>query len=556
MYAVNKLENVDNDEALGIELQKLFSPICPNVRFSKDSMVASASMMELPYYIMEHKGIGTLAAMDQGKDYTPIRRVGRNEDSLPSYKDMYNFRLKGDLYISFPMAIKQLPIKTKSFVELNSAIHKIKLKGLKFKKEKNPSYFFMNPDFRIADIIIRRNIIQHFYPYYKEDHLDALWDEACQKTIQEVSLCQSMRRYYDEICQLMSHVKDSHIMVHPDFVVKRIGGYIPTYYPDINIGFAGDTCYVKRYGKDISGLNKGDIIKAVNKIPIKEYCDQRLGYCSFSTKSSGIGKLTNGKLLESYIKDTTMTLTVENSVGATNDVQIKTTLSDNPGTASCFEKELDGNLLYINLCTDSSNYENFTKLIPDIQQSKGIILDVRGYPHLDEALAIISHFLKENIDIGNLVEPIIRFPNHVNIEYKQSLKWYVAPAKSVQTDDGLKKFKIIPVSINIPVVFLTNAEAMSFAESFLDMLKHYKVGTIIGEPTAGCNGDLTTNTMLFSSFTMSYNKFLNRDGSQHHGVGVLPDIYCTPTLSDIREGKDTQLERAKNYLYEMESTHP
>jgi len=114
----------------------------------------------------------------------------------------------------------------------------------------------------------------------------------------------------------------------------------------------------------------------------------------------------------------------------------------------------------------------------------------------------------------------------------------------------------MPVSFNIPVVFLTNAEAMSFAESFLDMMKHYKVGTIIGEPTAGCNGDLTRNNMQFAFFTMTYNKFLNRDGSQHHGVGVLPDIYCTPTLSDIREGKDTQLETAKKYLYELESTHP
>ena len=253
MYAVNKLENVGNDKELGIELQKLFSPICPNIRFTKDSMVTSTSIIEPPYYIMEHKGIGSLAATNQGKEYTSVQHVERHEDGLSFYKDMYNFRLKESLYILFPMSIKQLPIKTKSFVELDSAIQKIKFNGMGlknlFKKDKNPSYFFMNPDYRIADIIIRRNIIQHFYPYFKEDHLDRVWDEECQKAIQEVSLCQGTSSYYDAICQLMSHVKDSHINVYPDFGIGKIGGYIPTYYPDINIGFVGDTCYVKQMEK-------------------------------------------------------------------------------------------------------------------------------------------------------------------------------------------------------------------------------------------------------------------------------------------------------------------
>ena len=80
------------------------------------------------------------------------------------------------------------------------------------------------------------------------------------------------------------------------------------------------------------------------------------------------------------------------------------------------------------------------------------------------------------------------------------------------------------------------------------MMKHYKVGIIIGEPTAGCNGDVTKNDLPFGTFFMTYNKFLNWDGSQHHGIGVLPDIYCKPTLTDIQKGLDTQLNFAVEYL--------
>lgn len=43
-------------------------------------------------------------------------------------------------------------------------------------------------------------------------------------------------------------------------------------------------------------------------------------------------------------------------------------------------------------------------------------------------------------------------------------------------------------------------------------------------------------------------KFKNHDDSQHYGIGVLPDVYCSPTIKDIQNGIDTQLEKAKELL--------
>jgi len=80
------------------------------------------------------------------------------------------------------------------------------------------------------------------------------------------------------------------------------------------------------------------------------------------------------------------------------------------------------------------------------------------------------------------------------------------------------------------------------------MMKYYKVGTIVGMPTAGCNGDVTRFQMPAATFFMTYNKFLNRDGSQHHAVGVLPDVYCDVKIIDIQRDIDTQLETAKKIL--------
>lgn len=61
------------------------------------------------------------------------------------------------------------------------------------------------------------------------------------------------------------------------------------------------------------------------------------------------------------------------------------------------------------------------KHIPDLQSAKAIIFDLRGYPQSD-IMPIISQFIDRKIEIGNLVTPIYRFPNHIKILITKQLK--------------------------------------------------------------------------------------------------------------------------------------
>jgi len=218
-----------------------------------------------------------------------------------------------------------------------------------------------------------------------------------------------------------------------------------------------------------------------------------------------------------------------------------------------FFKEYAGGIVYLNLCSyDSCEYAKFKTLLPRIQKAKGIIMDVRGYPS-SNCLSIISHFLKDSIMLGNIHTQTVRFPDRQYVEYPLSEKWGVFSATSALSKKYAKKYEYPlpnPISIQIPMAFLTNTNAQSFAETFMDMIKAYHVGTIIGAPTAGCNGDVTFINQKFATFPMTYYKVFNPDGSAHHSTGILPDIYCVPTMKDIQQGIDTELERAKKYLYE------
>lgn len=101
---------------------------------------------------------------------------------------------------------------------------------------------------------------------------------------------------------------------------------------------------------------------------------------------------------------------------------------------------------------------------------------------------------------------------------------------------------------NKRVIFLTNEVAISAAETLLMTVKHNKLATIIGSPTAGSNGNMVT--VLLPGYYISFTgmETLNQDGSLFHGIGVLPDVEVRPTLQGLKAGRDEVLEYAIQYL--------
>jgi C-terminal processing protease CtpA/Prc len=79
----------------------------------------------------------------------------------------------------------------------------------------------------------------------------------------------------------------------------------------------------------------------------------------------------------------------------------------------------------------------------------------------------------------------------------------------------------------------------------MGIIEHYKLATIIGQPTAGTNGNIN-NISLPGGYNVIFTgmKVVKLDGSQHHGVGAKPDIYVNKTIKGIREGRDEYLEKA------------
>jgi C-terminal processing protease CtpA/Prc len=99
------------------------------------------------------------------------------------------------------------------------------------------------------------------------------------------------------------------------------------------------------------------------------------------------------------------------------------------------------------------------------------------------------------------------------------------------------------------IVFLTGGRAVSQAEHHLSIIEHYRLGEIIGEPTAGTNGNIHWLTLPSGyDFVWTALRVTNYDGSRHHGFGIKPTILVKPTIKGVKEAKDEVLERAIEYV--------
>jgi C-terminal processing protease CtpA/Prc len=93
---------------------------------------------------------------------------------------------------------------------------------------------------------------------------------------------------------------------------------------------------------------------------------------------------------------------------------------------------------------------------------------------------------------------------------------------------------------------MTDARAISHAESVMGYVADLRLATIVGGNTAGTNGDVASFAVP-SGLRIHFSglRVTGHDGqTPFHLVGVKPDVPVAPTIAGLRRGRDEVLERA------------
>jgi C-terminal processing protease CtpA/Prc len=196
-------------------------------------------------------------------------------------------------------------------------------------------------------------------------------------------------------------------------------------------------------------------------------------------------------------------------------------------------EKLAGGVWYVDL--DRTPWDEIAQKLPEIAAAPGIIFDLRGYPKDNHE--VIHHLLRENdrSDAWMLI-PQIAYPDRERLVGYQKHGWAMEARQP---------------HIQGKVAFITGPNAISYAESVMSFIEGYKLASIVGQPTAGTNGNIN----LFDrpgGFGVIWTgmKVVKHDGSQMHHIGIRPTVPAERTIEGVRQGRDELFEAALRLVSE------
>lgn len=375
----------------------------------------------------------------------------------------------------------------------------------------------------LANVIILWNAFRHFYPYYMEVNQD--WNTLLLEGLKDAYNNTTKEEHNLTLGKFTENFKDGHINVRNKDIDTDNDFATP-----VKFVISDDQLIVKYILQGFAGLEKGDVIKEINGISANSILD------SISQYISGSKQWKEKKTVEKFnygVKNST--IKIKTALGKEVVLERNIPYDKNRDfydkvSADKF-KEINSNIFYINL--DLLNSEEVDSLIPTINNYKGLIIDLRGYPK-DRYHRILSYLQVSDTAKWMCRQKILE-PQFNNIQ--ETCNGY--RLNKHQSETVLKTKNIL----------LIDKTSISNAEFLAQFIKHYQLATIIGRPTAGANGNVNRISLL-GNFSVSFTgmKVKNPDGSRFHSIGVIPDVLVNETAEDIKQGNDEFINKAIQVL--------
>ncbi|MRX63696.1 S41 family peptidase [Maribacter luteus] len=517
IYAANKVLKCETNEAFVNTIYSLFSPIAPSIRFSNsngDTLVIKNSNNSdvIGEQFWFHQGVGYGMSIQNGPFYSKRIIATPENDSIsfrPRYGETTIVSLNENRYLAIPLVVN---------VNESGTIPKSSKKSIENLRNKLNNYKIdkSSISFRLGNIINTYNVFQHFFPYFDVLNLD--WENELESALIRSFKDSSLKDHLITLRKFTSPLKDGHIFITSKSVKEEV--YAPPFFWE----WLDDKLVISDVWEDDLNLKKGDEIIKINGVDSKEFFEEINSMISAGT----LGRLRHKSEEISLLGESGSKFTIE-TVNQTIEVTRNQEPYSHAKSLNPYTKIEEG-IHYLNLSL--MDMETFNYLLPQLEKSTGLIFDLRGYPYNNGE--IIKHLMK----VGDTTKDWMYIPKIVYPDQQKPKSYLTASWKGFFEP-------ALPYLGDKKVAVITNGKAISYAESLMGFVKGYKLATIVGQPTAGTNGNFNTFN-LPGEIEISWTgmKVVKHDGSQLYGIGILPDVYVQKTVKGIREGRDEFLEKA------------
>jgi len=381
---------------------------------------------------------------------------------------------------------------------------------------------------RVADVIIVWNVFQHFHPYL--DLIGVNWDAALAPALRRALRDPTGEDLRATLLELVAKSHDGHGYV---YARARPLGSLP-----IRVAVVAGRIVVTGVGSG-SPLQRGDIVGRLDGVPALDVLRDRERY------ASGSPQLSEFRALNGFGEgDADAIARVEiTRDGAALSFELKRVRAlfhpyfFNPVGEFPFPPfaEVKPGIFYVNLYALGA--DELAEKLPQLAGARGVIFDWRfgSYrpnekvkpiqPHSD----ILPHLIDHAIQASPMLIPRISQPDRVGWSYDEST-WPVEPRAP---------------RFQGRVVFINEPSVVSYGETCMAMIADYHLATLVGAPTAGCNGNANF-VPLPGGFRVMWTGMDVRkhDQSPFYNVGFPPDVPVARTLEAAKAGRDEYLEAA------------
>lgn len=514
---VKAVEGAANAKELAMRLQQFFAPLAPGLQFMAGGKVPAAPPIPAEAVLAvrwSHLGLGQSNAnvYKSLREYAPIAEWKAKGWQDPASPEVIH--LAGGVQALIPTVC--VANEAKLTLPMVTSMPRVLPVGLP-----EPSTGFLGTAddraTRLGDVILAWGVFQHFYPYF--DVVKTNWTQELPKALRAAALDKDAHAFTHTLKRMTATLKDGHVWVS---AADRDDASVPA----LGLVIVDGLPVIRSAEGSAKHLPLGSRILSVDGEP----SGKRLERMKEEISAAGEGWM-NHRLASEFLSGGTgskLKLTYLTATGfpgqATLVRDAKYWVLENGRPASMLG-ELKAGIWYLDL--DRISNKDFAEALPKLAQAKGVVFDLRGYPKL--GTTFLQHLTDKPIESARWNKPQITKPDGKDWTWDTSGRWTLEP---------------LAPRIQGKVAFLTGGGAISYAESCLGIVEAYKMAEIVGEPTAGTNGNVNP-FKLPGDYTISWTgmKVLKHDGSTHHGIGIQPTVPVRPTVLGLAQGRDEVLEK-------------
>ena len=381
------------------------------------------------------------------------------------------------------------------------------------------------------------NMVQYFYPnraIMTDDPSNAnYWDQVLLDSIPRIGLATDSFTYQQEMIRFIGKIHDTHANLWSGLTARPPYGacYLP-----VDVRFVEGRSIVLRNtelsGRPGSGLLPGDIILELDGNNVSDLVTQWAPLYADSNQAARMRDMAES-LTRGDCGPASVLVDRGGDVVILQPNRLPTSAIDFSRTSS---HDLDGpafqmlapDIAYVKISTLKN-----ADCAADIQAAAGttgLIIDIRDYPS-DFPIYTLGGMLVTQ------PTPFVRF-TFADASNPGVFRW----------GDPVNLTPLAP-HYSGKVVILVDETTQSSAEFHAMAFRAVPGAIVIGSTTAGADGNVSTVPIPFglSSYISGIGVFYP-DRTPTQRVGIVPDVYITPTIAGIRAGRDELIEEAMRQI--------